>query len=234
MSTYTWIEDNSSRSAHIVRLGRKAQSTYVKSWKIFGTSDDVAVHQDVNTTIAAGLLYWQYPGQPENRLHVDHYTLEYLGDDAWQLSVTYVKEGAEDSNQPDPLKRSRSFDTSGGTAHYTQAIVKKLPNDGGFDLGERRYPVDSAPDQQGAIGVDGNSVNGVDVVVPALQWTETYDVPTAYITSTYIKQLSTLTGSVNDAAFRTFKAGEVLFLGASGAQEWDSQKGDGPWSLTFK
>jgi hypothetical protein len=26
----------------------------------------------------------------------------------------------------------------------------------------------------------------------------------------------------------------VLFLGASGSQEWDSQKGDGPWTLSFK
>jgi hypothetical protein len=25
-----------------------------------------------------------------------------------------------------------------------------------------------------------------------------------------------------------------LFLGASGTQQWDSQKGDGPWNLSYK
>lgn len=221
MPTFKWIEDNESRTASIVRLGKKAQSTYVKSWKIFGSSDDVAVHNDVNTTIGAGLLYWQYPGQPKNQLYVDHYELEYLGDDAWQLKVTYIKEGAEDDQQPDPLKRARSFDTGGGTSHRTQAET------------ESRFGV-GAPNMKKAIGVDGDNVAGVDIVIPALTWTETYDVPTAYVTANYIKTLGKLTGTVNDASFRTFAAGEVLFVGASGSQEWDEQKGDGPWSLSYK
>jgi hypothetical protein len=86
----------------------------------------------------------------------------------------------------------------------------------------------------GAIGVDGDSVQGVDIVVPQLQWTETYDVPHAYVTTAYVKKVSGLTGSVNNGNFRGFAAGEVLFLGASGSQEWDSDKGDGPWTLSYK
>ena len=46
--------------------------------------------------------------------------------------------------------------------------------------------------------------------------------------------MSTLTGTVNDADFRGFQSGEVLFLGASGSQQWDEDKGDGPWSLSYK
>lgn len=221
MPSLTWVEDNQSRTASIVRLGKKAQSTYVKSWKIFGSTDDVEVHDDVNTTIANGLMYWQYPGQPLNKLYVDHYELEYLGDNAWQLKVTYIKEGAEDDQQQDPLKRTRSFDTGGGTSHRTQAET------------ETRFG-NNAPDMKKAIGVDGDSVAGVDIVVPALTWTETYDVPAAYVTADYIKSLGKLTGTVNNDTFRTFDAGEVLFVGASGSQEWDSQKGDGPWSLSYK
>lgn len=219
-----WVEDNESRSATIVRLGKKAQSTYVKSYKIFGSADDVAVHADVNQKVSASLLYWQYPGQPLNKLHVDSYSLEYLGDDAWQLKLTYVKEGAEDSQQSQPLKRTRSFDTSGGTAHKTQAED------------ETRYPTggnNAAPNMNKAIGVDGDSVAGVDVVIPSFKWTETYDVPSAYVTSSYIASLGRLTGTVNDGSFRGFPAGEVLFLGASGSHEWDTQKGDGPWTLTY-
>jgi hypothetical protein len=88
--------------------------------------------------------------------------------------------------------------------------------------------------QFGAIGVDGDSVSGVDIVTPSLQWTETYDVPSTYVDQTYIKRVAFRTGTTNNAAFRTFLAGEVLFLGCSGNQEWDEEKGDGPWSLSYK
>lgn len=231
MPAYTWVEDNSSRGATIHRLGRKAQSTYRKSWKIFGTTDDVAVHDDVNTTLWQKYMFWQYPGQPRNQLHAESYSLEYLGDEAWQLEVSYVSDGGEDDQQKEPLKRSRSFDTGGATQHITQAI----PSDT-FPQGEQRFHTGSpaAPNMFGAIGVDGDSVAGVDIVVPQLTWTETYDVPWQYVTTAYIKGLSGLTGTVNNAAFRGFAAGEVLFTGASGSQQWDSDKGDGPWSLSYK
>lgn len=231
MPTFTWVEDNSSRSATIHRLGRKATSSYVKSWKIFGTTDDVAVHDDVNTTLWQSYMYWQYPGQPQNRLQAESYSLEYLGDQAWQLQVTYTKDGAESDEQRDPLKRSRSFDTGGATQHITQAISSDT-----FPEGEQRFHTGSpaAPNMKGAIGVDGDSVQGVDIVVPQLTWTETYDVPAIYVSTAYIKTVSSLTGTVNNAAFRGFAAGEVLFAGASGSQQWDSDKGDGPWNLSYK
>jgi hypothetical protein len=241
MPAYTWIEDQSSRSASIVRKGRKATSTYKKSWKIFGSSDDLAIHSDVEDELWRNNLYWQYPGQPQNQLHLDHYTLEYLGDQAWQLEATYVKEGAEDpggdsggggDGSGNGFRRSRSFDTSGQTAHRTQALADTSV--GPFDTGEFAYPGPGAPSMNGAIGVDGSSVNGIDYVVPSLQWNETYDIAAGYVTTPYIRMVSKLTGTVNNAPFRTFAAGEVLFLGCSGAHEWDAEKGDGPWSLTYK
>jgi hypothetical protein len=225
-----WVEDNASRSATIARIGRKAQSVYKKSWKLFGSNDDLVIHADINATLTRDSLFWDYPQNPNMRLQAESYSVEYLGDDAWQLEVSYVKEGAEDPEQPDPLRRTRSFDTGGGTQHITQA----QPVGSGETLDfENRYP-SGAANQSGAIGVDGDSVNGVDIVIPALTWTETYDVPHQFITADYIKNLSKVTGSVNSATFRTFPAGEILFLGASGSQEWDSDKGDGPWNLSYK
>jgi hypothetical protein len=218
----TWVEDNASRSATIYRLGKKATSTMSRSYKVFGYTDDVSLHADCNSRISGTLMFWQYPGA-DVQLRAESYSVSYLGDDAWHVEIQYEKLGA-DATEPDPLKRSRSFDTTGGTQHMTQA------------LGETKYAASgsTAPDQFKAIAVDGDSVQGIDIVVPQLSWTETYDVPSTYVTSTYIKKVAKLTGTTNDAAFRTFATGEVLFLGATGSHEWDDQKHDGPWSLSFR
>ena len=231
-----WVEDNDSRSATIVRLGKRASSTYQKSYKVFGTTNDVAVHAEANTKISSELAYFQYPGQPNVQLRAESYSVNYLGDDAWQVTVSYEKTGADDDSQTDPLRRSRSFDTSGGSQHITQADGGKITSTGTTTTRtgtETRFP-SNAPSMNSAIGVDGDSVNGVDIVVPALSWTETYDVPSTYVTAAYIKRVAALTGTTNDATFRTFAAGEVLFLGCSGNQDWDADRGDGPWSLSYK
>lgn len=233
----TWIEDNASRSATIVRLGKKATSSYSKSWKVFGTTDDTLVHAEANVYASGQFAYWQYPGNPNVQLRAESYTVSYLGDDAWQVTISYEKNGSDNESQTDPLKRSRAFDTSGGTQHITQAAGGTTTTIGGTtttQVVERKYPPGTAPSMNGAIGVDGQSVNGVDIVVPALSWTETYDVPSNYITAAWIKGVAGLTGSVNNAAFRTFSAGEVLFMGCSGGQEWDDERGFGPWNLSFK
>jgi hypothetical protein len=224
----TWIEDGDSRSATIHRLGKKSTATMQRSYKVFGTDDDVAVHADANARISTLEPYWNYPGTNVN-LRAESYSISYLGDKAWQVTVNYEKIGADDDDK-DPKRRARSFDTSGGTQHKTQAY--SVGQGATLDF-EYRFP-DSATNMSGAIGVDDNGVNGVDVVVPALTWTETYDVPSSYVTNDYIKAVAGLTGTVNNGGFRSFEAGEVLFMGASGSHEWDNEKGNGPWSLSFK
>lgn len=231
-----WVEDNDSRSATIVRLGKRASSTYQKSYKVFGTTDDTVLHAEANANISANLAYWQYPGQPNVQLRAESYSVSYLGDDAWQVTISYEKTGADDDGQTDPLRRSRSFDTSGGTQHITQADGGKITSTGTTTTRtgtETRFP-STAPSMNSAIGVDGDSVSGVDIVVPALSWTESYDVPSSYVTAAYIRRVAALTGTTNDATFRGFAAGEVLFTGCSGNQDWDTDRGDGPWSLSYK
>lgn len=220
----TWVEDGSSRSATIVRPGRKATSTYVKSWKLFGETDDTAVHNEVVQQLNVRALYWNYP-PGGGQLQADSYTLEYLGDDAWQLTVNYSKDGVEDEEQTQPIRRSRSFDTAGGQEHITQAIAGKVSEKG---------KQANVTDGDNVIGFDGENINGVDIVVPQLSWTENYEVPDRYFVADYIKKVSKATGTTNDAAFRGFNRGEVLFLGCSGSQEWDEVKGSGPWALSYK
>jgi hypothetical protein len=213
----TWIEDGDSRQATIVRKGKKATSSYTRSFKVFGTTDDVELHTAASAKIIAD-GYWEYPGLPSMKLRAEQYSVSYLGDDAWQVTIQYEKNGADDGNEP--LKRARSFDTSGGTQHITQAHAETIFGGG--------------PSYENAIGVDDNAVNGVDIVVPALQWQESYDVPNTYITNAYIKSVAGVTGTVNNSSFRGFAAGEVLFVGCAGSQEWDDEKGRGPWSLSYR
>jgi hypothetical protein len=200
-----------------------------RSYKVFGTTDDVVLHADCNQRISTLLPYWQYPGTSVN-LRAESYSVSYLGDEAWQVTIQYEKMGADDDTQKDPLKRSRSFDTSGGTQHITQC--QAIGAGATLDF-EKRFP-SGATNMSGAIGVDDSSVAGVDIVVPQLTWTENYDVPDNYVDAAYIKKVAGLTGTVNNAAFRTFAIGEVLFMGCSGSHEWDEEKGHGPWSLSFK
>ena len=225
-----WVEDGDSRQATIVRKGKKAASSYTKSYKIFGTADDTELHAAINAEITANGAYWQYPGVTGMQLLAEQYSVSYLGDNAWQLTISYEKAGAEDSSQAEPLKRARSFDTTGGTQHITQAC--SVGSGGTLDF-EKRFP-SGATNMSGAIGVDSNGVNGVDIVVPQLQWQESYDVPNAYVTSSWIRGVAGVTGTTNSGSFRGFDAGEVLFVGCSGSQEWDDQKGRGPWSLSFR
>lgn len=227
--TLTWIEDGDSRSATIHRLGKKSTATMQRSYKVFGTDDDVAVHADANTRISTLEPYWNYPGTSVN-LRAESYSISYLGDKAWQVTVSYEKIGADDDAQSEPKRRARSFDTSGGTTHITQC--QAIGSGATLDF-EKRFP-DGATNMSGAIGVTEDSVAGVDIVIPALNWTEVYDVPNKYVTSAYIKLVAGLTGTVNNGTFRTFQAGEVLFLGCSGSHEWDEEKGNGPWSLSYK
>lgn len=228
MPVLQWLENSNSRSASIARKGKRADSSVDVEYQAFGATTDAEIHAYANNYFSANRFYQV----GDYVLMIESYSVRYDGDQAWTVTAHYVKAGADDETQTEPLRRLRSFDTSGGTAHITQAI-----KGAGTNNGERRWGSggeNGAPYAEHAIGVDGNSVNGVDIVIPQLTWTETYDVPSQYVTSAYIKNVASLTGTVNSAAFRTFAAGEVLFVGASGSQEWDAEKGNGPWTLAFK
>jgi hypothetical protein len=219
MPVTQFIETSESRSATLHRKGKRADSTVTVTYLAFGTSVDTEVHTYANTFFSSNRLYTI----GDYVFMVEQYSVEYIGDECFQVTATYTKTGADNEEQEAPLRRTRSFDTGGGSQHITQAENE-----------ERYAATGTAPNQNKAIGVDGDSVAGVDVIVPALQWTETYDVPSTYVTAAYIKGVAALTGTVNNAAFRSFQPGEVLFAGCSGNQEWDEEKGDGPWSLSYK
>ena len=148
---------------------------------------------------------------------------ERVNRDTWKVKAIWKDEDSDDPDDPDEDEETTSFafDTGGGTMHRNQSLktVSKVPND--------------APDFNGAIEVDNEgNVNGVDVTMPVLNFTETHTMNGSRVTTSYKKTVAALTGTVNSSGFRGFSAGEVLFLGASGTKR--SKKPNAPWEITFR
>jgi hypothetical protein len=110
------------------------------------------------------------------------------------------------------------FDTGGGTAHVTQSKITI-----------NKYPASPVqPDFQGAIGYSGDAVDGCDIVIPVYNFSVRKYLAAASCTESYRTGVADLTGKTNNAAFRGFAIGEVLFLGASG-----SQRNEEDWEITY-
>jgi len=160
---------------------------------------------------------------PRRDVRLEPVRIDEGAEGVWDGEATYAP--AQQENEPPQQGESVfSFDTGGGTQHIThsQATVATFA-----PLGA------TAPDFQGAIGVTADSVEGVDIVVPVFQFTETHVLPDASVTDAYKNTLMIMTGRVNRDAFRGFAAGSVLFLGAAGTKR-GSPGGDGDWEITFR
>jgi hypothetical protein len=105
-----------------------------------------------------------------------------------------------------------SFDTTGAT--FKLKIARE-------HLGTYFPPgtplADTNPNH-GAIGrkLDGEC-EGADIVVPALKLSVTFRFPVGIVSIPYVKILAGATGCTNSSPFLGFNAGELLFLGATGA-----------------
>jgi hypothetical protein len=84
----------------------------------------------------------------------------------------------------------------------------------------------------GAIGFDGETVNGVDIVQPVMNFSETHWLKPERMTSAYKKGVAKITGTMNNSTFRDYDPGEVLFLGASGTRRGDDP--DALWEISYK
>ena len=150
--------------------------------------------------------------------------VERINGDTWKVKAVYEEDEDGDSDDDDDDDEDTTvfaFDTGGGTKHLNQSIK----TDG-------KYP-NGAPDFAGAIEVDNEgNVNGVDVTMPVLNFTETHTLAGSRVSTSYKKILAGLTGTVNRSGFRGFERGEVLFLGASGTKR--SKKSSAPWEITYR
>lgn len=137
-----------------------------------------------------------------------------LSEDTWLVIACFAKDAWA---WPDTRM---AFDTTGGTQHVTQAIETV-----------NKYGPKATDENKGAVGFDGKNVQGVDITVPVMKWSETHYFLDASITDAYKATLRDLTGKVNDDSFKGFDAGEVLFLGAQGTRQGDDT--NDLWEITF-
>ena len=170
-------------------------------YMVTGTDDETEVLAAVKGT-APTTLYGL------KRVNVD---VVPLGAGAWECTVAY--EGL-------PNNSEYTFETGGGSVHITQSLANVA-----------RYAAagQTAPDFGGAIGVNGDSIDGTDITVPVYNFTERHQLASSVVTAAYKLALFHATGKVNNATFKGLAAGEVLFLGASGAKT-----GIDNWEITYR
>jgi hypothetical protein len=190
------------------QLTRATQGGASVSFIIQGTDDDVAA---VEALLAARPETWD--GLPAVSSDVTQ-----IAATIWEGVVNY---GIQNKNYASETESVYSFETGGGNQHVTQSLatISKYAPSG-----------KTAGDFKGAIGVDSNSVNGVDIVSPVYSWTEALAFNKAAITSTYKQTLYNLTGKVNNGTWKGYSAGEVLFMGACGSRRGNSDL----WEISFK
>lgn len=129
-----------------------------------------------------------------------------------RVSVSYGQQAIKQ-----PGESEFEFDTGGGTQRITQALATIA-----------KYP-SGASDHGGAIGFDGERVNGIDIPVPEYQFAETHYFAPSTVNDAFKLTVKNVTGKVNSDTFRGFPPGEVLFLGASGRQ-----RGNEDWQITYR
>lgn len=145
----------------------------------------------------------------------------YDGEGAILLSAIYSRE--QENMLPDDLKdndRGFTFSITSGTMRRSVPLrrMKRIPK--------------SAPDHDGINVNDQMEIEGVEVVKPIYTFTETHYIRGRKVDTRYKNTLARLFGCINNAPFRGYKGGEVLFLGADGSRKGIDR--DDLWEITFK
>lgn len=144
------------------------------------------------------------------------YSVTPTSHDMYDGTARYTKRSREREELQEG-ESSFQFETGGGSIHVTHA------------LSTTKYGGANEPDINNAIDFDGETIKGTDIQSPVYNFSETHIVPAATVTSAYKLALFRATGKTNNASYKGFDAGEVLFLGASG-----SKRGDDAWEINYR
>jgi len=203
-------------AASVVQLWKPATGTLGDSLDVPYAVFDAADEGDVYTAALADVPA-TYESLPRRKIELD----ERVNDTTWTIRVHFEAYDTNPTWVADP-DSTFAFDTTGGTQHITQARAT---------VGAYGANAD-ATDNAGAIGFDGKNVAGADIIVPVFNFSETHYFDHADVDEAYRLAVFNLTGRTNNAAFRGFAAGEVLFLGAQGNRRGDDW--DDKWEIVFR
>lgn len=183
-------------------------------YEIIGTADDGTAYATLAETV--GLTYSTL-NIPLDKLDVEPVFVDTVtGKGMWHGLAHYCL--------PAPKQPQLSFDIGMGTQHITQSITT---------IAHHEAAGEDAVDPDGAIGWDGEAVEGADIEVPDFSFNETIYAPNSWITDTYLQALRDVAAApVNNNTFHGYTGGEVLFTGASGSRR--GQTGDWEISLHFR
>ncbi|MDD3155345.1 MAG: hypothetical protein PHS41_10790 [Victivallaceae bacterium] len=156
---------------------------------------------------AFAVVHAQAPGSVQNLRYAG---MKFEGRTGDLIEITAQYEEGEtllpDSGDVD-AEPTISFDCSAVSKHILCALEQtKHPN--------------SAKDSGNMIGWNGRTGReaeyaGVNIVTASMRIAITKKIRMSKINRTFMSMIANLTGKVNDAPFRDWNAGEVLFLGAS-------------------
>ena len=200
----TVYENFGSPDGRFVNPVDGAGSAFTYTYVVLGTNN-VTTATSVAAT-AAPLVYLANDGQLLVR---QEFIPKVTGPDSWDIDIRYGTEDDRKSHEvPEAGFWRFSFDTTGGSHKVTQSLetIHRVEAD----------PADPAPDLKQAIGWNGTKVQGVEIVVPKLEFNITAYYEPASITSDYMKNLARKTGRTNAAVWLGFAEGEVLYMGSTG------------------
>ena len=178
----------------------KASTTWIVRGA--GTSDEATAHLALVVPVAVAfglqfLIRQSIKVKPE-------------GAGLYRASVEYGPEDDPKSQKDfEPLEWKYSFDTTGGK-HKKSISEETRSKQWAYSM------THDAPDLKGAINFDGKKVNGVDVVVPNLEFSLTVFFAPAAVTVAFVQELARKTGRTNSDQWLGFEPGELLFMGATG------------------
>ena len=192
--------------------GRGRNNFLVRTYIIQGTDSDSTARAQLAATAPTTV-----DGYVRQSYRVDP-----VGDptqsQTWMGEARY---GASSFSTPETGDSVFNFETAGGQLQITQSLATIAS-----------YPAGQAPDFEGAIGYDGERIQGTSIVHPIYNWGETHWFSAATVDITYRGKLFNQTGTVNNATFKGMASGECLFLGASGTRRGTSSDDD--WEISFR
>jgi len=216
MSSVPDIVVTERRGSRSLSGGESARAS--RRYFITGTADEAEVYAAL-----AGEAPTTMDGQPRRSIEVEEYSVDESDPDAcvWEGTVHYSWETG--GATPETGDSSFNFEIAAGTFH----IVHDLATVGSY------YPPGGpTPPCNNMIGATKNGVAGVDITVPTYTWSEPFYLDADKVDGEYKAIIFGLVGTTNQAAFRGFAIGEVLFMGASGSRR--GIQDDDDWEVTFR